>query len=209
MKIDRVSFVMMAFVVGLAPTVLASPLFLGSVADPAGDASGGPDILFADVLVDASSIRFIMEFAPGTLDPATTLSGFSLDADRDSTTGIPWNGIGVEFVVSQGYLGDTGTAYLFQDGLGNIASSPVSFFTDRVEYAFALALFGAEDGLLDFIATTQIALSPSTSTTIRDFAPDIGLGPASTVAAAPEPSILMLLAAGGLSLWVGRRPRAR
>ena len=182
----------------------AGPIYVGSVADALGDNVSGPDIVSASVVVNDSWITFTMQFAPGTLDLATTKSAFNVDADQNSATGISWNGLGVDFVVSQGYLGNTGTAFLNQFGAGPNASAPVSFLSDRVQYSFARSLFGAEDGLLDFIATVQIAEDVNVASTIRDFAPDPRDGPAST--SVPEPSTLAMLA-GGLSLLSAYRRR--
>lgn len=186
----------------------ADPIYVGSVPDALGDSVSGPDIVFAGISIDASWVTFIMQFAPGTLDPATTKSSFTLDTDQNSATGSAWNGLGAEVLISQGYLGDTGTAYLTPLVGGFTAgSSAVAFLADRVEYSFARALFGAEDGALDFIASVQIALSENSATTIRDFAPFPTAGPASTTAV-PEPSSLALLG-GGLSLLIAHRRRRR
>ena len=187
----------------------AAPIYIGSVVDGLGG-SLGPDIIFAGIVVDDSWITFTMRFAPGTLDPLTTKTSFTLDADQNSATGDSWNGLGVEFLVIQGYLGNTGTASLTQFGGGPsvlLGTVPVSFLADQVEYSFARSLFGAEDGSLDFIAAVQTALSGDSATPISDFAPDInrGAGPAST-AAVPEPATFAMLA-GGLSALAAYRKR--
>ena len=182
----------------------AGPIYSGSVADVVGDSLGESDIIAASIVADDLWITFTMQFAPGTLNPATTRSVFNVDLDQNSTTGAPWNGIGVELVVSQNHLGDTGTAFLNQFGAGPDASAPVSFLADRVRYSFARSLFGAEDGALDFIAAVQTVLSSNSSTPIYDFAPDPRDGPAST--SVPEPSTFAMLA-GGLSLLSAYRRR--
>jgi len=165
----------------------------------------------AEHTIDDSWVKFTMQFAPGTWDPATTKSSFSLDADQNSATGSAWNGLGVEALVAQGYLGDVGTAYLTPYVGGFTASSSaVSFLADGVEYSFARALFGAEDCSLDFIAAVQTALAPNAASLINDFAPNIerGAGPASTSISVPEPATFVLLA-GGLSMLSAYRRRAR
>jgi len=186
----------------------AGPVYVGAVADASGDSFSGPDIVFAGIVIDDSWVTFTMQFAPGTLDPATTKTSFTLDTDQDSTTGALWNGLGVELDVSQGYLGDTQTAYLkpYVGGF-TAASSPVSFLADRVEYSFARSLFGAEDGALDFIATVQTALSSNSATTFRDWAPAFADWPSSTdITSVPEPATLTLLGAGlGAAAWRRRR----
>jgi len=185
----------------------AGAIYSGSVADVVGDSLGESDIVAASIVADDLWITFTMQFAPGTLNPATTRSVFNVDLDQNSATFAPggsWNGIGVELVVSQNYLGDTGTASLNQFGAGPNASAPVSFLADRVQYSFARSLFGAEDGALDFIAAVQTALSFNSSTPIYDFAPDPRDGPAST--SVPEPSTFAMLA-GGLSLLSAYRRR--
>ena len=201
--------VAMLLLLSIPNSVAASPIYVGSVSDPVGDNFfSGPDIVLAEIVVDDLWVTFTMHFVPGTWDPATTKSSFSLDLDQDSATGAAFNGIGVEAVVSQGYLGDTGTAYLklFPANI-LVGSSPVTFLADGVSYAFQRALFGAEDGALDFFATVQVALAADSSTTFRDFTPDFRAGAASTVAAVPEPATLSLLA-GGLSILSARRRRA-
>ena len=189
----------------------AGPVYVGSVPDPLGDTFGpGPDIVFAGIVVDDSWVTFTMQFALGMLDPATTRSSFSLDADQNSATGESWNGLGLEFLVRQGNLGNTGTASLIQfPGNLLIASVPVTYVGDQVEYAFARSLFGAEDGLLDFIAAVQVSLSANTSATIHDFAPSIERReePAST-ARVPEPATFAMLA-GGLLLSAYRKRGSR
>lgn len=196
----------------LRPVAFAAPIYAGSAVDVTGDSpAGDPDITLAQVNVDASSIQFLMYFAPGTLDPATTKSGFSLDTDQNAATGDSWNGIGVEFGASQGYLGDTGTAHLWNYLSGEIATSLVTFHPDYVEYSFNRSLFGPEDGLLDFIGTVQVALSAGSSTFIRDFAPQ-PLSPSpgyASTQAVPEPSMLLLFATAGLALLSWRRSGRR
>lgn len=196
----------------LRPDAFAAPIYAGSAVDVTGDSpAGDPDITLAQINVDASSIQFLMHFAPGTLDPATTKSGFSLDTDQNAATGGAWNGIGVDFAASQGYVGDTGTAHLWSYLSGEIATSLVTFHTDYVEYSFNRSLFGAEDGLLDFIGTVQVALSSNSSSLIGDFAPQPFSptpGYASTLAV-PEPTTLLLFATAALALLPWRRTGQR
>ena len=210
----RLHFVPLAmlFLLSVPHYAAAGPIYVGSQADPLGDTffiGPGPDIVFAGIVVDDSWVTFTMQFAAGTWNPNTTKSTFNIDADQNSATGDLWNGLGIDFVVSQGYFGNTGTASLKQFP-GNIlvASAPVTFLTDGVEYSFARSLFGAEDGSLDFIAAAQTTLVADEATPIGDFAPNIerGLGPASTVAAVPEPATFAMLA-GGLSLLSAYRKR--
>jgi hypothetical protein len=192
----------------LRPDAFAAPIYAGSVVDVTGDsAAGDPDITMAEINVDASSIQFLMYFAPGTLNPATTKSGFSLDTDQNAATGASWNGIGVDFAASQGYLGDTGTAHLWNYLSGEIGTSLVTLHPDYVEYSFSRSLFGSEDGLLDFIGTVQVALSSNSSSLIGDFAPQ-PFGPLpgyASTQAVPEPSTLLLFATAGLALLLWRR----
>ena len=197
----------MLLLLSLPHDAAAGPIYVGSVADALGDSGGESDIVAASIVVNDSGMTFTMQFASGTLDSATTKSSFNVDSDQNSATGAPWNGLGVEFVVSQNYLGDTGTAFLNQFGAGPNASVPVSFFADRVEYSFARALFGVEDGALDFIAAVQTALSVNSSTPIYDFTPDFGSWPGSTTLRVPEPSTFAMLT-GGLSLLFAYRRRS-
>ena len=200
--------VAMLLLLSIPHPVAAGPVYVGLVSDPVGDNFfGGPDIVSAEIVVDDLWVTFTMRFVASTWEPTTTKSSFSLDLDQNSATGAAFNGLGSEALVSQGYLGDTGTAYLTPFS-GNVVggSSQVDFLADGVRYAFLRSLFGPEDGALDFFATVQTALSANSSTTFRDFTPDFRAGPASTVAAVPEPATLGLLA-GGLSLLSARRRR--
>jgi hypothetical protein len=209
----RFQFLPLAMLVLLAAPHYASagPVYVGSVPDALGDTfGGGPDVTFAGIVVDDSWVTFTMQFAPGMLDPATTRSSFSIDADQNSATGDFWNGLGIEFLVGQGNLGNTGTASLSQfPGNLLLASVPVTYLGDRVEYSFARALFGAEDGLFDFIAAVQVSVAANASNPIHDFAPNIErqAGPAST-ASVPEPATFGMLA-GGLLLSAYRQRGTR
>jgi hypothetical protein len=201
--------VAMLFVLSIPHGVAASPLYVGAVSDPLGDSLlAGPDIVSAEIVVDDLWVTFTMRFAAGTWDSATVKSGFSLDLDQNSATGGAFGSLGVDAVATQGYLTDNGTAYLtLFPGNNLVGSAPVDFLADGVRYAFQRALFGGEDGALDFFATVQVDVRADASTPILDFAPDFIAGPASTVAAVPEPATLGLLG-GGLSLLAARRRRA-
>ena len=184
----------------------AASIYAGGVIDAVGDSTGVSDIIYAQIRVDEVAIHFRMDFAPGTLNPAITRSGFSLDTDQNPSTGGNWNGIGVDFVATQGYLGDSAAAHLWKDGVGFIATSPVLFSTNSVMYSFALGLFGSEDGLLDFITHVQTSLSAGSATTIYDFAPDpISLSSPASTEPVPEPSTYAMFSLGALALGVFAR----
>jgi hypothetical protein len=153
-----------------APSVLASPAYEGSTIDPAGDSSSGPDITLATIVIDDAGFHVRIEFATGTLDPLTTKTTFSIDADQNPSTGSSWHGIGVDAMFEQGYLGDTQTVYLWITGSGHVATSPVTFGANSIQYDFQRNLL-PDDGLIDYIAAVQTALSGSSSTIILDYAP--------------------------------------
>jgi hypothetical protein len=210
----RLHFVPLALLLLLAAprSAAAGPIFVGSVVDGVG--GSGPDIIFASIVVDDAAVTFTMRFAPGTLVQATTRSVFHIDADQNSATGAPWNGLGVEFLATQGSFGDTSNAHLTWFGGGPavlLGSVAVSFSSNQVEYAFARSLFGAEDGLLNFIAAVQVTETLGQSVPIHDFAPDFdpsGGGGIASTAVVPEPATLGLLA-GGLSALSAYRRRSR
>ena len=137
----------------------AGPVYVGSVADPLGDTFGpGPDIVFAGIVVDDSWVAFH--------DAVCRRDGSGHDQVRvqpgcgpkHPATGDPWNGLGVDFLVIQGRVGNTGTASLITFPGEPSRWAPVTFLGDQVGSSFARSLFGAEDGLLDFIAAVQVAL---------------------------------------------------
>src|SRR4051812_33116547 len=88
----------MLLLLSIPHTVAAGPIYVGSVVDPVGDNffAPSPDIVSAEIVVDDLWVTFTMRFAPGTWDPATTKSAFSLDLDQDSATGILFAGIGID-----------------------------------------------------------------------------------------------------------------
>ena len=154
-----------------APCILAGQAYVGSTIDATGDSSDGPDITLTAIVIDDAGFHFKMEFAPGTFNPLTTMTSFSIDADQNPLTGLAWRGIGVEAMFEQGYLGDTLNAYLWMPGVGIVATSPVTFGTNSVQYEFPRDLL-PDDGLINYIAAVQTALSSNSSTVILDSAPN-------------------------------------
>lgn len=181
----------------------AATVASGFVTDAVGDnASNVADIASGRITVTDSTIIFTMRYSGG-FNPATSRAGFEFDIDQNAATGWLNLGIGVDFSVGQGYLGDTGNAYIWSVAANAyIASAPVTFLSDGVEYSFARALFGPDDGLLDFYGLTQTDLSANTSTLIGDWTPL-----ASTSATVPEPGTLALLGGVLLALLAGRTRR--
>jgi hypothetical protein len=160
------------------PGILAGSVYVGSTIDPAGDANSStwiavsPDITSATIVIDDAKYYFRVEFAPGTFDPITTSSGFEIDADQNPLTGEAWRELGVEAYFGQGDLGDTQNAYLWKPGLGRVATSPVTFEANSVQYEFPRYLL-PDDGLMNYVVHVQTALSSNSTTSILDFAPNL------------------------------------
>ena len=79
--------------------------FRGEATDPVGDTASAADarvphpadLVYAGVEVTDRALRFVVRFAPGSLDSSTTSATFLLDTDIDSTSGVRGLGVGAEY----------------------------------------------------------------------------------------------------------------
>ncbi|MDQ8023345.1 MAG: hypothetical protein REI94_16020 [Moraxellaceae bacterium] len=203
--LSRFCFLAVLLLLGARIDAHAAPTYSGTVIDPAGDAwaGGPPDIASVTVTANASQFTFTMYFH-GAWDPAVTRSTFGLDTDQNVATGSLYLGWGFERIAHQGFLGNTGTAYLFagSDLATPLATTAVSYFSDHLSYSFDAALF-ADEGLLDFLGQASRALSANSSTGAIDNAPGIQpRGPGGSTQLVPIPSTLsLLLPVLLLALW--------
>ena len=81
--------------------------FRGEAADPIGDTASAADarvphpadLVYASVEVTDGALRFVVRFAPGSLDSSTTAATFLLDTDIDSTSGVRGLGVGSDYLL--------------------------------------------------------------------------------------------------------------
>jgi hypothetical protein len=81
--------------------------FRGEAADPIGDTASAADarvphpadLVAAAVEVTDRALRFVVRFAPGSLDSSTTAATFLLDTDIDSMSGVRGLGVGADYLL--------------------------------------------------------------------------------------------------------------
>ena len=171
------------------PTV-APVRFHGDVTDAVGDATTvpgvarSPDLVSASVVVTDESVAFSVRFAPGTFDSATTAITIQLDADRDTTTGVPLKGMGVDYTVGLGrFAGNRAT--LSQASNGDRCARPaapctyavgtrwpVTFRSDGVDAAIARSALDGFDGRLNFRVLAYVMPDGARFSTVTDQLPD-------------------------------------
>ena len=154
------------------------------VTDPIGDVTKPPfgpvppDLVRGVLDVSGGNATFTVRFAPGTFDPPTTWLFIDLDTDRNSLTGTPTNGLGVDYFVSMS--GPTAAVFrcpsrtaLCSDAVG---SPTVSLMSDGVVIAMPVSLLGfsGNDQVgFDFrIYSSSLGIGPN------DYLPDLNLPPA-------------------------------
>jgi len=120
-----------------------------SYSDPAGDSGAAPDITSVAISHDdAGFVSLAVTTNQPTLSPDAAFWGY-IDADRDTSTGIPINGLGVDEM----FIGD-GTGSL----LAHIDGSSLSFaFSSTLTTSYANGVFTArfnrsEIGTADLLA---------------------------------------------------------
>ncbi len=175
---------------------VAPVLFRGEVTDATGDATTvpgvprPPDLVQASVVVTDESVVFHVRFAPGTFDSATTAVTIQLDADLNTTTGVPLRGMGVDYTVGLGrFAGNRATLSQASNGEGcprpaapctyAVATRwPVTFHSDGVETAIARSALHGFDGRLNFRVLAYVRPEGAQFSTVTDQLPDFVKGPA-------------------------------
>jgi hypothetical protein len=163
--------------------------FVGSVADPAGDAAANaaqtpaPDIVRGTVFVHDVEVAFTMEFAPGTLKTSTTHASFVVDIDDDVNTGDHHAGndmLGIDYTIElgAGLAGGvrvhrfTGTEYVLVP-----VSAALMVGTSTLSVTLTLTVFGGDDGRMAFKGNASALISGGTYTTALDWIPEPGSQP--------------------------------
>ena len=138
-------------VLALGLLVVPGALGTGSYTDPAGDSGAAPDITSVAVSHDdAGFVSLAVTTNQPTLAPDTAFWGY-IDADRDTSTGIPINGLGVDEM----FIGD-GTGSL----LAHIDGSSISFaFSSTLTTSYANGVFTARFNRSEIGTTDRFAFA--------------------------------------------------
>jgi hypothetical protein len=138
-------------VLALGLLVVPGALGTGSYTDPAGDSGAAPDITSVAVSHDdAGFVSLAVTTNQPTLAPDTAFWGY-IDADRDTSTGIPINGLGVDEM----FIGD-GTGSL----LAHIDGSSISFaFSSTLTTSYANGVFTARFNRSELGTTDRFAFA--------------------------------------------------
>jgi len=170
--------------------------FHGEASDVVGDAATvpgvarSPDLVNASVVVTDESVSFRIRFAPGTFDSATTAVTIQLDADRDTTTGVPLKGLGVDYTVGLGrFAGNRATVSQASNGERCPLPAapctyavgtrwPATFRSDGVDAAIARSALHGFDGRLNFRVLAYVMPDGAQFSTVTDQLPDFVKAPA-------------------------------
>jgi hypothetical protein len=205
-----------SFAIILALTLLLSiaPSHATSVADPAGDAGGGPDIISVTGTYNSTTLFLSVLYATGTFNSANNGVLIGLNTDLNTATGCCTDTsiffpVGAEY--APGYDPSTGKATFrvvsFATGAGVLTGDAVTptFLTNGFSLAIPLSFIGG-NGLLEFGVATGTDNGDGTFSPTDFLGPDdnptVDFGPTSVT---PLPTALPLFATGlsalGLLGW--------
>lgn len=176
-----------------APSSPAGPnTFHAESSDPAGDAASSPgalvapDLVHAAVDVNAGTVTFAIQFAPGTMNPQSTRVTIELDTDQNPTTGIVVGGpLGIDYVLdmwaraSQTIVQRATPVTCASDACySDAGTATLAVGTDSMTATVALATLGNASGRLNYRVSTYVSPQPMLPTVNSDVMPDITLAPA-------------------------------
>ena len=153
------------------PTSPSSATLRGEVTDPAGDSPSDPripvssDLVRATVEVSGGQMTFVVQFAPGTLDPQLTRVVVLLDTDQNTATGIRQaDGMGVdyslEFVAGQATISRANPVACAarQNCYDVFGSVPATAVQDGMQAMVPLTMLGNTDGHMTFKLHSYVTL---------------------------------------------------
>ena len=160
----------------------------GLLTDPAGDAGGGSDAVWATGTVAGGSLTLSARFA-GTTYNASTFVVWSLDTDQNTATGFPGvtntnadaSLLGADFIVQIRGTAFGSTVTIFRGNFTVVSTTLTpTFVANGVDVTIPLSLLDGDDGVLNYKATIQTQLSAGSWTGINDFISNLG-APVGTV----------------------------
>jgi hypothetical protein len=175
--------------------------FIGQVADPTGDAGGGPDLTSATVTtLSDGTVKLSVRFAPGTLDSTTTQAEFLIDTDQKVATGSPGSNagciddaatLGTDYLVvlSSGFANNQASIYKATGGCNQfvlMGNTQVTISANGMDASFPLSILtGATSGAAtagpwSFKVTDDFSLGGGSFSGLVDTMPDVGQNPGVT-----------------------------
>ncbi len=189
----------------------------GEVTDSPGTDGGGwapLDLTFGSVAITSTGDAIFTARYGSGFDPATTLTSFALDLDRDPLTGDPWCGMGLDAHIGVYGTDFQGMAYYWTPGLTRpYPMLPATYLADGVQVTVPLSTLGGGDGLMHFNVATAYQLTTSSSTGICDYMPDregfaygaVGVGVVEPVVPVPGAALLGVLGLSAAGVKLRRR----
>jgi hypothetical protein len=171
------------------PQACAGLTLSAAMSDPTGDAGpwgsyAPPDLASFRAAVSGCQLSVTIVFAPGAFSLASTSWSLALDTDEDPATGfsgrnsghIDPGSMGAEYLVEASATGIEAEVRRSASGGGFAAphgAVPVTIAGDQVSFVIPLEMLGGDDGRMVLSVTAAIRLTPTTSSPLLDYLPDL------------------------------------